>query len=323
MKGRLWTALGASAGMLIMILDAGTALNGAAEGISLCVRSIIPSLFPFFVLSALLTNALFGIKILRPLRKLCGIPPGGESLLIVGLLGGYPTGAQNVAQAWKQGAITRSDAERMLGICSNMGPAFLFGIVATQFENHWTPWVLWGIHISSCLIVGAMIPGRSSNTVDLQHFEKISITDAVLRSIRAISSVCAWVILFRMLITFLQRWFGWLLPGDALVIISGLLELTNGCCSLNQIQDTSLRFIAASGICAFGGICVALQTASVSGGLGMKQYMTSKILQSVISIILAYIIVEPHIEPVLVLAMIAIICREMKKRGRISVSVGV
>ena len=43
-------------GMMMLILDSQTAMHGAAEGIVLCINSVVPSLFPFFVLSILLTN---------------------------------------------------------------------------------------------------------------------------------------------------------------------------------------------------------------------------------------------------------------------------
>ena len=48
------TGFAAGAAMLMLILDGRTALTGAAEGIDLCIRTVIPALFPFFVLSPLL-----------------------------------------------------------------------------------------------------------------------------------------------------------------------------------------------------------------------------------------------------------------------------
>ena len=51
-------ALLSAIGMMMLILDSKTALQGAANGIELCFRTLIPSLYPFFVLSILLTSAL-------------------------------------------------------------------------------------------------------------------------------------------------------------------------------------------------------------------------------------------------------------------------
>ena len=100
-KRKPYTGIWAAAGMLLLILDARTGFQGAAEGIRLCISSVIPSLFPFFVLSMVLTGAIAGStwRGLRPLGRLCGLPKGAESLLVVGLMGGYPVGAQSIAQA--------------------------------------------------------------------------------------------------------------------------------------------------------------------------------------------------------------------------------
>ena len=87
---RILPGVVAALGILILILDSKTALRGAAESIDLCVRTVIPSLFPFFLLSGILVKSLMGNKfpLLRPIGRLLGIPEGAESLLISGFLGG-------------------------------------------------------------------------------------------------------------------------------------------------------------------------------------------------------------------------------------------
>jgi len=280
-----------SFGMLLLILDAKTALQGATEGMNLCIRSIIPSLFPFFLMSVLLTDALTGIHFpfLRPLGKICGIPKGSESLLAVGLLGGYPVGAQCVAQAYKTGQLSRHDAGRMLGFCSNAGPAFLFGMVAAKFSSFGMAWILWGIHILSALAVGAILPGKSDCSVQLRSERQETLSGALRRSIGVMAGVCGWVILFRVILSFLEHWFFWLIPEWAQVILSGLLELANGCCSLDGITNEGLRLITASAVLGFGGVCVSMQTLSVTEGLGMGWYFPGKLLQTFFSLILATI----------------------------------
>ena len=113
---RFWTSFLCGIGMIILILDTKTAIAGAYDGISLCIRSVIPSLFPFFVLSGILTGALTGIRgrILAPIGRFCGMPRGSESILLTGLLGGYPIGAKSVAESYRNGQIDKNDAKRML-----------------------------------------------------------------------------------------------------------------------------------------------------------------------------------------------------------------
>lgn len=322
---RIWTAIFASVGMLLLILDAKTALMGAAEGIDLCIRSVIPSLFPFFVLSMLLTGALSGTSLpfLCPLGRLCGVPEGGESLLLVGFLGGYPVGAQTVAQQYRDGTLDKFTARRLLGFCSNAGPAFLFGIVAARFSAPWMGWALWGIHILSALLVGAFLQGKATASVRLERKKPVTLSEALRRSISVMAQVCGWVILFRVLIAFLSRWILWLLPQAAQVVLTGLLELTNGCCSLARIADEGVRFVAASGLLAFGGLCVTMQTLSVTEGLGIGTYLRGKLFQTLLSIALAWIVINRDVTPAVLLALGAILLREIKKRSSNPAAVGV
>ena len=280
--------IGAALGLMILILDNQTAFRGAKDGIDLCIKTIIPSLFPFFLLSALLTSYLAGREflILRPLGRLCHMPPGAESFLAVGLLGGYPVGAQNIGTAYRTGALPRGTAERLLPFCSNAGPAFLFGIIAPQFGSVRIPWLLWGIHIVSALIVGMLLPGKESSVRCAATEKPMSVSQALENSVKVMARVCGWVILFRVLISFLDRWFLWLFPTAVQISVAGSLELSNGCVQLFRIKNEGLRMILASGMLAFGGFCVGLQTLSVTEGLSLRFYFPGKLFQCAVSIAL-------------------------------------
>lgn len=123
-------------GMLAMILDSRTALQGASQGVELCLTAVIPSLLPFLCLSMALTQRLFSkrLPLFGVIGRLFGIPKGAEILLLPALLGGYPAGAACIAQTANRGALQKRDAEILLGFCSLPGPAFLFGLVAGSFR---------------------------------------------------------------------------------------------------------------------------------------------------------------------------------------------
>ena len=281
------SGLFAAAGMLALILDSRTALAGAAEGIDLCIRTVIPALFPFFLLSVILTGSAFGLELplLRPIGKLCSIPRGAESILLTGLLGGYPVGAQCVSQAYAAGQLRKEDAERMLGFCSNAGPAFLFGMTGQLFQNKAVPFLLWGIHIASALITGTILPGRSTGNALPAPARKPQAGQALTKSIKITASVCGWVVIFRIVIAFARRWFLWLFPVTVQVIFTGILELTNGYLELIAVENESLRFILASCFLSFGGLCVGLQTVSVTAdaGLSLRHYFPGKLTQTAVS----------------------------------------
>ena len=296
------TAAGASLGMLLLILDSRCALESAREGLELCIRTVIPSLFPFLFLSGLVTTALWGNggRALRLAAGLVHIPPGGESLFLAGFLGGYPAGAAAIGTAFRTGQLDRDDANRLLAFCNNAGPAFLFGMIAPQLPQKWMAWCLWGIHILSAAVVGAVYsPPTALSHVSAPRNPSVRVS--MQDSLRVMATVCGWIVLFRILIGFLDRWILWILPQPLRILLWGLLELSNGCCALQAVEPAALRFVMAAAMVSFGGTCVALQTASVLSGLSIKHYLAGKLLQTAISILLAGAVMASQ-RPVLVLA---------------------
>ena len=317
--------------MLALILDGRTAIDGARQGIELCLRTVIPSLFPFFVLSILLTSSLLGssLAVLRPLGRLFGMPDGAESLLIPAFLGGYPVGAQNVAAAFRSGQLTKPEAERLLSFCSNAGP-FVTAMrykpnnsrAAAMFPRRWMAWALWGIHIVGALFAALLIPGKPAAPVRLTKTSPHSPASALNTAIQVMATVCGWVVLFRVLLAFLKRWIFWILPAAVQVAVTGILELSNGCCELLAVTDVSARFCICSGILAFGGLCVTMQTVSVTAGLSLKPYFWGKLLQTLFSLALAALIAYGIWLPFGVLSVGALVIK-LQKRGSFSRVFGV
>lgn len=308
MRKQNMPAIFAGIGSLILILDTKTAIAGAAEGIDICLKTLIPSLFPFLFLTGFLTLSLQGkaIRILRPIGKLLRIPTGAESIFLIGLLGGYPVGAQCVAQAVGSGSISRENAKRMLAFCSNAGPAFLFGIGSRLFARLWMVWALWFIHITAAILVGIVTYGENTGSVTLQASTMPAPAAVLRQSLQTMAMICGWVVLFRVLLCFLQRWFLWLLPDWALHLLSGLLEIANGCCALMQVENVSLRFVLCSAFLGFGGLCVTMQTYSVCTGLDCRSYLPGKLLQTVFSILLSCVVISREMAIPAALSLIVI-----------------
>jgi hypothetical protein len=120
-------------------------------------------------------------------------------------------------------------------------------------------------------------------------------------ALKAMAAVCGWVIILGVIISFLKRWVLWLLPPEILVLVCGLLELTSGCLGLRVIESIPVRFITASVMLNFGGICVMMQTASVSTGLKFQNYVTGKLLQTFFAVLYALAIlgIWPALIPIL------------------------
>lgn len=205
--------------------------------------------------------------------------------MISSFFGGYPIGAQAVANAYREGSLDKATAEKMLAYSNNAGPAFIFGMLGQMFPDPKVPWLLWGIHIFSAMMIGMIMSPRILSSHDPRAKRKSS-PQTMSRAVKVTGIVCGWVILFRIFITFLESYFLQRSSPELKVICTGLLELTNGCCALSSIEDPRIRSIICSGLIALGGSCVTMQTISVTQGLSIRYYLLGKAAQCVLSLII-------------------------------------
>ena len=275
-----------AAAMLLLIIDTTTATEGAAEGLDICIKVIIPSLFPFFIVSTYLNSAVLGLRIpgLDSLGRILHIPSGGESLLFLGLIGGYPVGAQLIADTYRQGSLDKETSQILLGYCNNAGPAFIFGIAGALFSSRWGPICLWAVHLVSAVLTGLLLPRPKRTTLSLENTAGTSLVTALRKSIFICASVCAWVITFKIILAYLSRWIFCTCEESTVIFISGILELSNGCIKLARIPSEAHRFLLCAVFLAFGGLCVTLQTMSAVGSLGLGLYLPGKLIQTSISL---------------------------------------
>lgn len=320
---------------LFLILDSQTVILGVKEGLELCIRSVFPSLFPFVLIS----NALITVFSASPPAN---HPPSNPlrqhlTLLLTGFLGGYPVGANGAVQAYRNRQLNRHEAQRMMIICNNPGPAFIFGIAAQNFHQPWVPWLLWGTHIVSSVIISWLYPSNPSAKHNDHPHSPSHKLPVLTQGIFSMAHICGWVMVFRSIIQILQKWCLWMLPREIQIIICGLLEMTNGCIQLNSIDCMGLRLSLCALFLSFGGLCTVIQTRSITEEIGCHGYLTAKIFQGGFSFLLMYFLQhfflpadrQYHISAilfsiiVLCLVFLALLMRKKKNNSRIPVTIGV
>lgn len=276
----------------LLLLRPQEAAAAVRDGLALCGRTVIPSLFPFFVAISLLlqlglAEALQGVcgAVMGPLfhlRGACALP------LLAGLLGGYPSGAGAAAGLYEQGVVSRQEAELLLGFCDNCGPAFLLGYIgAGILGDPGKGAVLYLIHVLSALLTGAVLcrlcrdrgtaalPGRrKSRTVSFPQ----ALTASVSGALRSMLNICAFVVLFRVLAALPPM----ALPFPAL----GALEMVSAAAALPAGRWALPAAAAAVG---WGGLSVHCQAMAVAApaGLSFRWHWLGKALQAGSSLLLA------------------------------------
>ena len=147
---------------LCLILFSKSNLSAAKEGLYLWANNVVPSLFPFFVITELLsyTNVIHYIgklfdKLMRPLFH---VPGECAYAFFMGLISGYPTGGKVVSSMREQGLCTKDEGDRMLAFTNNSGPLFIVSCVGvSMFGDTKTGFLLLITHILAAISVGIIL----------------------------------------------------------------------------------------------------------------------------------------------------------------------
>lgn len=283
-------ALGLLAVMAGLLAASETAAQAVREGLALCGGSVIPALFPFLVVSRLFvatgSAAALG-QLLAPLtRRMLGISGPGGTAVLLGLLGGYPVGAQTAGELARTGAVSRQEGQRLLLFCNNCGPAFALGVAGVGCFGSLRAGVwLWLIHVSAAVLMALLTRSTSSPEGRTSPSAPQALGSAFPGAVRGAGEgmlhVCGFVVFFLVLTRLLTA-----LTGLEHPLPLGLLELTGG---ILRLSGTRGDFVLAAALMGWGGVCVHCQTAAVleGSGLHMRGYLPAKAAQAVLSAALA------------------------------------
>ena len=194
-----------------------------------------------------------------------------------------------MASAWKRGQRTKSQGRRLLGFLNNAGPAFIFGMGEALFANPLIPLVIWASHII-CTVFTAMLLPEEKDAPQIETSPRaVTLVHCLKNTIQVLAQVCGWVILFRMILAFLFSILSSATP-EIKAAVAGTLELTNGCLLLQTIPQEWVRYLLFTLFLNMGGLCVAMQTISVVGELGIGMYWRGKVMQSLLGSLLCVLL---------------------------------
>ena len=282
----------------LLVAFSAAAAEGARHGLAVCAATLAPSLFPFFVLSNLLSElglpALFAGTVGRPLQKLFRISGGGVQAFILGLTGGYPLGAAVVGDLRRKKLVSRAEAERLLAFCNNSGPAFILGAAGGVFHSPAAGLLLYFTHV-----LGAVCAGLLMRTGAPADAEAPPVTAAPVpfgtafpaAASRALSStlaVCGYVVFFSALLGMLPLPDG--MPSPIRALLTGVVELGSGIAALAGTAPTPEALACAAFLLGFGGLSVHAQTLSAVEGTDIKcvRHLVGRTLCGLISAGLAF-----------------------------------
>ena len=158
---------------IFLVIFSRSNLTAATNGLTLWATCVVPSLFPFFVITNLLSRTkvvdFVGKLLDKCMRPIFNVPGIGGFAFVMGLISGYPVGAKIVSDFRENGSITKDEGERMLAFTNNSGPLFIISSVGISlFGDTKTGLLLLSTHILSCITVGIIL-GKFSKKSDKEY----------------------------------------------------------------------------------------------------------------------------------------------------------
>lgn len=287
----------------LLALQSEQVLPAVAEAMVLCYRTVIPSLFPFFVLSGLLLSGGFAEQcagwlsvIMKPLFNVGG---AGALSFVIGLISGYPMGSKVTAELYKNGDISKTEAERLLPFCNNSGPLFVIGAVGVgMFGSSKVGMFLYVIHAVCALLVGicfrfygGQFQQRTGCIHDRRKAVDKNFATAVSSGVDTVLMVCGYILLFAAIMACLLPLAETFLHAEWLLGLRGFAEVTSGCFAVVQSQlSLRLKVSLVAGFLGLGGLCVMLQAKGMLQGteICFNTYVSGKALHGVLSALTAF-----------------------------------
>ena len=268
--------------------------SAVRDGLGLATNVIIPSVFPFIILSDLLYSMpqlSSSLRARRIFESVFGINGDGIYPFILGALCGFPMGVKAAAELYRDGRISRGEAERLIGFTNNTGPAFIVCGIGSGMRGSLTDGImLYAAMLISAIAVGilsGMLSDRDKSISPVRkdsHMPVFRLSESIKNAGYASLNICSFIIFFSALEGLLSK-----LTGDsgAYLLLLPLFEIGGAASAISKsrLLSRKLSFILTGFAIGFSGASVHMQAKSflIGTGISMKKYYPMKFIQGMIS----------------------------------------
>ena len=271
------------------------------KALYLCAKALIPTLFPFLILTDLLLSTEGSEKLLTvistPISRLLRLSKSGGVVFLLGAIFGFPMGAKAIARYYPEGRLSKEEAERLLLFSGNASPFFLIGSVgAGMLSSPQAGIMLYLLQLFVSLgcgtFLGCFAKHTSNNDVAFSRSTfKISFPRSVQGAVKQILFISGYVVFFSAILSVLLPY---LSHPFLKQLCSSLFEISNACAAASTRTTLILPFCAFSA--CFSGVCVYFQTLDCIEGCGLntKRYLPTKLLCGVLAFFLALLLPDFH-----------------------------
>ena len=292
--------------LFLIFRDPALIASRMRQGLALCASTLIPTLFPFMILSELLVRSnivKYAEKIMNaPMRLLFGVSGACAGPLILGIACGFPVGARTAVSLYSRGAISRKDAQRVISFCNC--PSYAFTVYAVG-ESLWKSrdtgiflyFVILGTTLFYAVISSAFSRKEAVIPADVERKPAAAARDGLAKTFTssvtsasgAMIGVCAYVLFFYCAVGSLASMLGGIEDSPLSAAVFAFFELTSGASACASLSDARIGIILTAAAGCWSGLSVHLQIYSLitseSCDVSFKPYLFAKSVCSLLAVL--------------------------------------
>lgn len=270
--------------------------------LNIWITSLLPALFPFFIVSDILINydviKYFPKVIRNSIKYLFNVSDNGLVIILLSMLSGFPSNARNIKNMYLDKKITKEEGEHLLYFTHFSNPMFILGTIPLILNSNKISKYILISHYLANIILGICLRKynrvNDSNTFNYKedkHNFGLVLTTSIRKSLDSVLSILGTLTIFLIISTLLINFFN--LDNTSSLLIKSILELTSGLKELGSYNLLNKHLlIISSCILSFGGLSVHMQVINelVDTDISYKNYFIGRILQVVLSLGISYLI---------------------------------
>ncbi|MBQ8141207.1 MAG: hypothetical protein IJ038_05895 [Clostridia bacterium] len=310
--------------LALIIKNSDVAIEYMSQGLELCAKTVIPSLFPFMVVSDVIVSSgvsSFAGKLLQaPMKLLFGVGGEGGCAVFLGTLCGFPIGAKSAVALYDAGKLSKNELERILTFSNNPSSAFIISAVGVSlFGSREFGKALYAITLLSAAATGILqntvrkiknrkkapsndaptFEGGTSEKNAKTSFTAETFTNAVSSSALGTLKICAFVVFFSAFLGTLGLASDTaVIPQQLKALIFSVCELTGGTAQASAVIPDAHGAVIAAFASGWSGLSVHFQIMSLCAGRGIsfKPYFLAKLFQGLSCSVLMFLYLK-YISP--------------------------
>lgn len=296
-SNRLGSLLLLAATVTLGILFSGEMSKYVSEGLVLAVRCVIPSSFPFMIISDFYVN--YGGReapgrIGRAVCYALGIPPCLLGAFVCGNVGGFPIGAKIASETYKKYGLDKRVVERVIPLSSNPSSAFIIGGVGLGMYKDVKVGAVLLIAVYSSMLLCAIITRGALSIFDFTSEntrQKYNFVASVKQSGSSCVTLIAFISAFSVAVGMVKNHVKSVYLSMPIICV---LEVTNALKIFADFPafDLSVRLMLSGFALGFGGLSVMMQSYSFleGSGLGIRKYLSIKLLQGLLCASISFLL---------------------------------